>query len=172
MVLRKDASSPRPGHRTLAQLITRLVPAVAMDEHWKLLEATSATNGLHLAAGSVFISRRSRPALQITISPFCGKIDSPQPIKAVAFIVDPSQRQRPAQDILRILFGLTPAECRVALLLADGRSPREIAESVGVSFETVRSQIKSIFSKTNVKRQGELIRLLLDNSVVGIRPNN
>jgi DNA-binding CsgD family transcriptional regulator len=76
------------------------------------------------------------------------------------------------KDILRTLFGRTRAECRVALLLADGRSPREIAQTVGVSFETVRSQMKSIFAKTNVKRQGELIRLLLDNSVVAIRPNN
>jgi len=76
------------------------------------------------------------------------------------------------QDILRTLFGLTPAECRVALLLGVGHSPQEIAQTIGVSFETVRSHIKSIFSKTNVKRQGELIRLLLDNSVVGIRPNN
>jgi DNA-binding CsgD family transcriptional regulator len=55
------------------------------------------------------------------------------------------------QDILRTLFGLTPAECRVALLLADGRIPREIAQTVGVSFETVRSQIKSVFAKTNAK---------------------
>ena len=128
-----------------------------------ILEATSATNGLRLAAGSVFISGRSRPVLQITTSPFRGKIDSTQLIKAVAFIVDPSQRQRPTQDILRTLFGLTPAECRVALLLADGHSPREISQKVGVSFKTIRSQIKSTFSKTNVRRQGELIRLLLNN---------
>jgi DNA-binding CsgD family transcriptional regulator len=65
------------------------------------------------------------------------------------------------KDILRTLFARTRAEFRVALLLADGRAPREIAESVGVSFETVRPQIKSVFAKANVKRQGELIRLLL-----------
>jgi DNA-binding CsgD family transcriptional regulator len=64
---------------------------------------------------------------------------------------------------------MTPAECRVALLLSDGRAPREIAEMVGVSFNTVRSQIKSIFAKTNVKRQGELIRLLLDSAGTGIQ---
>ncbi len=85
------------------------------------------------------------------------------PVAAVAFIFDPLHHQRPAQDILRAMFGLTPAECRVALLLADGHTPREIAQTVGVSFETVRSQIKSTFSKTNVKRQSELIRLLLTN---------
>ena len=45
-------------------------------------------------------------------------------------------------------------------LVADGHTPREIADKVGVTDNTVRSQIKSIFSKTGVKRQGELIRLL------------
>ena len=35
---------------------------------------------------------------------------------------------------------------------------------VGVTETTVRSQIKSVFSKTGVKRQGELIRLLLSYS--------
>jgi DNA-binding CsgD family transcriptional regulator len=56
-------------------------------------------------------------------------------------------------------------------LLADGRAPREIAQSVGV-FETIRSQTKSTFSKTNVKRQGELIRLLLKSAVFAIRADN
>jgi len=40
---------------------------------------------------------------------------------------------------------------------------------VGVADNTVRSQIKSIFSKTGVKRQGELIRLLLSNSGLAIQ---
>jgi DNA-binding CsgD family transcriptional regulator len=65
---------------------------------------------------------------------------------------------------LRKQFSLTPAEYRVALLLCDGHSPREIANTVGVTDNTVRSQIKSIFSKAGVKRQGELIRLLMSYS--------
>jgi len=48
--------------------------------------------------------------------------------------------------------------------LGDGHAPRKIANMVGVTDNTVRSQIKSIFSKTGVKRQDELIRLLLSNS--------
>jgi len=51
-----------------------------------------------------------------------------------------------------------------ALLLSDGHSAREIANTVVVTDDTVRSQIKSIFSKAGVKRQGELIRLLLSYS--------
>jgi DNA-binding CsgD family transcriptional regulator len=81
----------------------------------------------------------------------------------VAFVHDPLRSQRPPQEVLRTLYGLTPAECRVALLLADGHAPRKIADMVGVTDNTVRSQIKSIFAKTGVKRQAELIRLLLNN---------
>jgi len=83
---------------------------------------------------------------------------------ALAFVNDPSRRQRPAEDILRTPFGLTPAEYRVLLFRGDGRSPKEIAGLIGVSVETVRSQMNGIFSKTDVKRQSELVRLFLSNS--------
>jgi DNA-binding CsgD family transcriptional regulator len=89
-------------------------------------------------------------------------ISAGQTISAVAFVTDASRRPRPTQDILRTLYVLTPAECRVALLLSDGLAPRKIASIIGVSDNTVREQIKNIFSKTGVNRQGELIRLLLD----------
>jgi DNA-binding CsgD family transcriptional regulator len=48
----------------------------------------------------------------------------------------------------------------LALLLGDGHAPRQIANTVGVTENTVRSQIKSIFTKTGVRRQSDLVRLL------------
>ena len=51
-----------------------------------------------------------------------------------------------------------------ALLLSDVILPQEIANTVGVTDNTVRSQIKSIFSKTGVRRQSDLVRLLLNNA--------
>jgi hypothetical protein len=47
------------------------------------------------------------------------------------------------------------------LLLGVGHALRQIANAVGVTENTVRSQIKSVFSKAGVKRQSELIWLLL-----------
>lgn len=129
-------------------------------------QSTSTSNGKGVAAGgTVRISRRTRPPLQILISPIHNSlIKTSQKICAVAFINEPRRTQRPAVSLLRTQHGLTPAECRVALLLSDGRAPKEIADIVGVTGNTVRSQIKSIFSKTGVKRQGELIRLVLINA--------
>jgi DNA-binding CsgD family transcriptional regulator len=85
-------------------------------------------------------------------------------IAAVVFVQDPLRAQRPLQATLHAHYNLTPAECRVALLLCDGLDPRQIANLVGVTYETVRSQLKSIFSKTSTRRQAELIRLLLNQA--------
>jgi DNA-binding CsgD family transcriptional regulator len=120
--------------------------------------------------GNMLVSRRGRPPLQILVCPIRNSsIGLSQAVAAVAFVNDPLQQQRPPQEVLRVLYGLSPAESRVALLLGDGHAPRKIAEIVGVTDNTVRSQIKSIFSKTGVKRQGELVRLLLGHSGLAIQ---
>ncbi len=132
-------------------------------------QAASTSNGNGLSAGgTVLVSRRARSPLQIVVSPLRNSAIASQAVAAIAFVTDPLQRQRPTQDVLRARFGLTPAECRVALLSSDGHAPRKIANMIGVTDHTVRSQIKSIFSKTGVKRQGELIRLLLNHSAAAI----
>ncbi|MDX3925505.1 MAG: LuxR C-terminal-related transcriptional regulator [Shinella sp.] len=56
--------------------------------------------------------------------------------------------------------GLTPAEARVAANIAMGKSINETATLHGVSRETVRSQLKSVYVKLGVRRQAELVRLL------------
>ncbi len=134
---------------------TRLVSAM------RRAALTSDGNGAG-AGGTVSVSRRDRPSLQLQISPIrTSVVDGMRGAAAVVFVTDPLRTQRPEHQMLRGAYGLTAAECRVALLLGDGRSPRQICETVGVTENTVRSQIKSIFSKTGVRRQSELVRLLL-----------
>jgi DNA-binding CsgD family transcriptional regulator/PAS domain-containing protein len=69
----------------------------------------------------------------------------------------------PAIDssLLFAVFGLTPAECRIATLLAEGLSLKQIAQVQGTQHDTVRKQLRSIYQKTATNRQPELIRLLL-----------
>lgn len=123
--------------------------------------ATSAGAGLR-PAGALTVSRRNRPPLQLLVSPVRGfDVDEAHPVRAIVFITDPAQRVRPTHDTLRVLFGLTPAEYRLAMLLADGHSPAAIAEMVGVSRNTLKSQLASIYRKTNTSRQAQLVRLLL-----------
>lgn len=125
---------------------------------------TSAGKGLN-AGGAMNISRVNRAALHVLVSPVRGlELEGGQFVRAVVFVTDPTEQIRPTPETLRILFGLTPAECRLASLLADGRSPTEIAEMLAVSKNTLKSQLASIFSKTGTSRQAELVRLLLQIS--------
>lgn len=64
-------------------------------------------------------------------------------------------------------FGLTPAESAVALALCEGKTPEEHAHAAGVSVPTVRAQLRSIFEKTQTRRQAEIVGLLLRTPVAG-----
>ena len=59
------------------------------------------------------------------------------------------------------LYGLTPAECRVAVKLLELDSLTCIADSLCRSEQTVRSQLKAIYAKTNTHSQMQLLKLLL-----------
>ena len=60
-------------------------------------------------------------------------------------------------------YGLTPAEAKLAIFIAEGIDLENAAKRLCVSVQTVRSQLKSIFAKTQVKRQAELVALLLSD---------
>ncbi len=74
---------------------------------------------------------------------------------------------RPQTSLLQGLFDLTPTEARIAKAIACGRQISSIAHDHGVSSETVRSQLKSVFAKTGTSRQADLVRLLLGASLSG-----
>jgi DNA-binding CsgD family transcriptional regulator len=61
---------------------------------------------------------------------------------------------------LREVFGLTAAEIRVAQALFEGMNLHDIAARFGISHNTVRVQLSSVFDKTRTNRQPELIAML------------
>lgn len=63
------------------------------------------------------------------------------------------------KDQLRQAFLLTPAEAQLANQIIQGKRLNDIAEEKRVRIATLRTQLKSIFSKTNTGRQSELIKL-------------
>lgn len=62
---------------------------------------------------------------------------------------------------LKRIFQLTDGEAEVLRLLASGLGAAEIARVRSVSRETVKSQLASLFRKTGMRSQNELIRLVL-----------
>jgi DNA-binding CsgD family transcriptional regulator len=63
-------------------------------------------------------------------------------------------------DVLRQVYGLTPAQSAVARSLFAGRSVEETANELELSLNTVRSHLKQIFTKCEVNSQAELLHLL------------
>lgn len=58
-------------------------------------------------------------------------------------------------------FGLTPAECRVLLMLTKGMTPVETAHCLGTAHATTKTHIARLFQKTGARRQADLIRLVM-----------
>jgi DNA-binding CsgD family transcriptional regulator len=56
---------------------------------------------------------------------------------------------------------LTPAETRLAIALFKGQSVEAYAKEAAISINTARWHVKQIYAKTGVKRQSELIHMLL-----------
>lgn len=67
---------------------------------------------------------------------------------------------RPRAELLTELFQFTPAECRLAEILAQGHAPERCAQLLDVSLNTVRTQLRALFGKTGTQRQAELVGLL------------
>lgn len=78
--------------------------------------------------------------------------------------LDVSPAPNPAA--LQRMFGLTEAEAKLAIQIARGNTPAEIATANGVTMATVRSQLSSVLAKTQTERQAELVALLARVSIL------
>ncbi len=81
---------------------------------------------------------------------------------AIATVLDASRRDRLDRATMELLArsaGLTPRESEVAHIVAEGGSPRDAAERIEISIETVRLHLKAAFRKLGVHSQTELALL-------------
>jgi DNA-binding CsgD family transcriptional regulator/PAS domain-containing protein len=86
---------------------------------------------------------------------------------ALVYIRDASSKSLASEVVTKQLFNLTKAETALAMELANGLSLEEAAEALNIRRNTARAHLRSIFSKTGVRRQTELVRIML-NSVVAL----
>lgn len=86
---------------------------------------------------------------------------------ALVYIRDASSKSLASEVVTKQLFNLTRAETALAMELVNGLSLEEAAEALNIRRNTARAHLRSIFSKTGVRRQTELVRIML-NSVVAL----
>ncbi len=85
----------------------------------------------------------------------------PQFSGSLIYIIDPDETAEFSIDGLSRIFGLSSAETKVCEALIHGGTVKIIADQRGVSPETVRSQVRSIYAKAGVSSRTGLIRLAL-----------
>lgn len=86
--------------------------------------------------------------------------DAMQVPLAMVLVFDVSRKADVPVAVLASVFGLTPAEARVACSMANGCSVKECAAEQGVSVATIKSQLIAVYAKMAVRRQSELAAIV------------
>lgn len=81
--------------------------------------------------------------------------------RLILVLVNDVREERSTRNLNNLrAFGLTPAEIRMCEMLVLGYPLKQAAEGLGITFETARDRLKSIFQKTGTNRQSALATLL------------
>jgi len=101
--------------------------------------------------------------LGILIRPIvrCDPFENDASPSVIVYVRESTQQQLASERFVAELFQLTPAEALLATSLANGMTLIQAAKKLSVTEHTARSQLKTMFIKTGVARQVELVRLIL-----------
>ncbi len=141
-------------------------PRTGMPSLHTVRRRTPSLTGEHCtpAHGGAMLISRPVPLkpLQVTVSPFRSNLlfvaDAPA---ALIFLNDPEAKPESRARLLQSLYKLSPTEARITDLLVAGCDLGEVAEQLRMMVTTARFHLKSVFRKTGVHRQSELVRLVL-----------
>ncbi|HTW68436.1 MAG TPA: LuxR C-terminal-related transcriptional regulator [Acetobacteraceae bacterium] len=116
------------------------------------------------AGGSQRISRgKLRAPLTVLVIPLRAATDwlAPRRAAAILFVTDPEAASGPNAAGLRYSFGLTQTEAAMAVEVVKGGGLKAAAARLGIAPTTARTHLTAVFSKTNTRRQADLVRVLL-----------
>lgn len=116
------------------------------------------------SGATLLISRPSgRQPFVVTIATLTREVTGPWASgpAAIVFVTDPHATAPELEAVLRHLYGLTPAEAKVARLLVDGDDIDTMTDRLGVTVNTARTHVKHLLGKTNTRSQRELVQVLL-----------
>lgn len=151
----RDAGPLRlEGHRLAARRAADLAAV-------RRLIAAAAQRG---TGGSLVMTREERPCLALHVMPV--RAGSFEPFRdhpsAILLIKDLERPPKPFLAVFARHFGLTPAQAALAHELVRGDGAAAAASRLGISYATARTHLLQIFQKTDVRRQAELVRLMLE----------
>jgi len=142
-----SATTPR-GNGELQQLLAQALPRL----------------GGPGSSGSMTIRRSSsRTNVVVHVTPVAARQrDFPaRQVAALVLVADPERRPSIDARLVQAALDLTPAESRLAVMVAAGQHTRDIAARTGRSEGTVRWHIQNIFRKQGISAQADLVRRVL-----------
>ncbi|HRD97879.1 MAG TPA: hypothetical protein PLA97_15935 [Rubrivivax sp.] len=158
-------TAPRPGGGTGLRLVAR------MQRHEAAFQALLrhailplSEDGAHFSEALVLEHLDGRPAGVVHAAPLGDahgfSSASGQP-RAIMFLYDLDRAAGVAPQVLCELFGMTPAEAHAALQVLQGGSAEQMAQRLGVSLNTFKTQLRMAYEKSHTHRQADLLKLLL-----------
>jgi DNA-binding CsgD family transcriptional regulator len=165
------------------EVVLRLLPVAALviDHRGRLLSANESAKALFrgpaIPERIVECAARAAVSGTETVSPVVEKADggalslrlvpadvgdlpdADPPAPAVVFLVPVGKPAAIGTAALSRRFDLTPAQLKVVEHLCHGLTNREIAQGLGLSVETVRKHVATIFDKTGVNTRSAVVAL-------------
>lgn len=110
------------------------------------------------AGGAFLCERRSlRAPYELLITP----IGSAEAKRVAIFITDPAAIRSHETSVWRDLYHLTPTEILVATAILTDATVEDVARSLGVTRNTVKTHMKRILAKTETSNRAQLVQRLL-----------
>lgn len=102
-----------------------------------------------------------------TVSARCKVLDDPDGKTVVLVAIQHRERGLPHADELCARFHLTPTEARVALMLAERKTNREIAAALVVTQHTARRHTEKVLLRLGIRRRTSVRDAILRTGVPG-----
>jgi DNA-binding CsgD family transcriptional regulator len=147
----------------VSEQIVSITPPAQRRLRSLVADALRLSAGEVCAGGGATAIARSgdKVALQLLVTPIIGAAAQAWGGRgAVIYIRDPDDVSTPDAKTLAELFGLTPTEAKVALLIASGVGVAEAATALGIGKPTLKTHLARAFHKTRTSRQAELAALV------------
>jgi DNA-binding CsgD family transcriptional regulator len=109
----------------------------------------TSRRGEHFVLHTLPLAPSSRPKSGLPATP-----------KAAVFICPVAQYTVTLPEVIRAALGLTAAELRVMLAIADIGGVPEVANELGLAVSTVKTHLGRVYGKTGLSRQADLVKLV------------
>lgn len=130
-----------------------------------IADAIETSSRGSIEGGGTLVVRRAQHAppysLLVNPGPGAGARSLLRTSAAIVLIGDPDAEIVSDERVAARLYGLTPSEARLAVAVASGASLSAYAAEREIAVSTVRWTMKQVLAKTGLRRQAELVRLLL-----------